>query len=286
MDAAAEPTVIVAGAGYSGSRLAARLRASGRRVITLTRRPLDDPGHIVWDADAGESPALPAEACQLVFLIPPAAGEPEPRLAALLRSLPTAPDRVVLTSTSGVYGDCGGALVTETRPVAPATERARRRVAQEQTLADWGQSHHVRTVILRVAGIYGPGRLPTARLDAAEPVIAAGEAFPGNRIHVDDLVAAMLAALTHPAADGVYNVADGNHASGTEFYRRVAALTGRPAPREVSRADARASFTPQRYSFLAESRRLSVQRLTDDLGVQLMYTSLDDGIRASLAAEA
>ena len=284
MPASDAQPVVIAGAGYSGTRLAAALRAAGRQVTTLSRQARAEGDHIAWDADAGSPPALAA--AQLVVLFPPAAGAPEPRLSALLRGLAALPERIVLASTSGVYGDCGGALVDENRPVAPATERARRRVIQEQTLTAWAEARGVRTLVLRVAGIYGPGRLPTARLDAGEPVIAEAEAYPGNRIHVDDLVRALAAAVAHPSAAGIFNVADGNHDSGTVFYRRVAALSGRPPPVEISRAEALATFPAQRYSFLAESRRLVTQRLREDLGVIPVYADLDAGIRASLAEEA
>ncbi|MEM8981519.1 MAG: NAD-dependent epimerase/dehydratase family protein [Pseudomonadota bacterium] len=274
--------VLIVGAGYSGSRLATQLRADGQAVLTVSRSPRDGADHQIWQADADAALVLPPGPFRVVYLVPPAAGRPEPRLAALLAALTEPPERVVLASTSGVYGNCDGALIDESQPTNPGTERARRRVHQEQTLADWAGQRAVRTLTLRIAGIYGPGRLPIERIQAGEPVIAAADAYPGNRIHVDDLVRIMAAAVEHPSAAGVFNVADGQHISGTDYYRRVAALAGIDAPQEISRAEAERTFSPQRYSFLAESRRLDVTRLRDELGVTLRYTDLDAGIRAAL----
>ncbi len=278
--------VLIAGGGYSGSRAAALLERTAVDV-TLTRRPGSAPhasaATLPLDLD-GTAPALPAFD-RVLFLIPPAPGSPEPRLTRLLEALPDTPRRVVLASTSGVYGDCGGALVDEDRAVAPATERARRRVEQERTLGVWASAHTVQTTILRISGIYGPGRLPVARLAAGEPVIREAEAGPGNRIHVDDLAAVLVSALDAATLRPVYNVADGNHASATHFYRRVAAIAGLPAPREISRARARTEFSAMRYSFAAESRRLDTARLRQDLRPEFFYDDLDEGIRASLAAD-
>ncbi|MEO0997084.1 MAG: NAD-dependent epimerase/dehydratase family protein [Pseudomonadota bacterium] len=277
--------LLIAGGGYSGGRAAALLLQAGVDV-TLTRRP-GSAAH----ASAATLPlnlddtatALPAFD-RVLYLVPPAAGSPEPRLTRLLEALPQAPRRLVLASTSGVYGDCGGALVDEHRPVAAGTERAHRRVEQERTLSAWAAARPVRTTVLRISGIYGPGRLPLQRLAAGEPVIREADAGPGNRIHVDDLAAVLVSALGAAAPEPVYNVADGNHASATHFYRRVAALAGLPPPREIGRDEARTEFSAMRYSFAAESRRLDTTRLRRDLRPEFLYDDLDSGIRASLAA--
>jgi nucleoside-diphosphate-sugar epimerase len=140
--------------------------------------------------------------------------------------------------------------------------------------------------ILRVSGIYGPGRLPLERLRRGEPAIAPAEATPTNRIHVDDLVSACIAAALLPAADRrIVNVTDGSDDSSTAFLQRVARITGLPPPPLVSRAEAQRSFSPSSWSFLGESRRVSNRRLTEDLGVQLRFADLDAGIRASLAED-
>ncbi|MEM7276930.1 MAG: SDR family NAD(P)-dependent oxidoreductase, partial [Pseudomonadota bacterium] len=128
----------------------------------------------------------------------------------------------------------------------------------------------------------GPGRLPIAALERKDPVICSSEANPGNRIHRDDLVEALRLALVSEQAEGIYNVADGNFATGTEYYQRVASALGLDLPPEISREQAREKFSAMRYSFLRESRRLDTKRLRDHLGLELRYANLDEGIAASI----
>src|SRR5690606_29285818 len=142
---------------------------------------------------------------------PPPSGTTDPRSARLLAMLAASrprPHRLVYVSTSGVYGDCGGERVDETRPVNPRTERARRRVDAESRILAFGRDHGVRCVILRAPGIYASDRLPLARLRAATPVLRAEDDVYTNHIHADDLAAIAVQALTHPAAAGVYNACD------------------------------------------------------------------------------
>ncbi len=273
--------VLIAGAGYSGSALLRALRDQGINAIGGSRNPPTGPQHLALDLDGAIDP-LPASIRSIVFLVPPASGQPEPRLQRLLNKLSSPPERIVLASTSGVYGDCNGELVDENRATAPLTERATRRVEQENTLLDYCRTKSVRAVILRIAGIYGPGRLPVAALERKDPVIRISEANPGNRIHRDDLVEALRLALVSEQAEGIYNVADGNFVSGTDYYQRVANALGLELPPEISREQARKQFSKMRYSFLRESRRLDTKRLRKHLGLQLRYANLDEGIAASI----
>jgi len=136
---------------------------------------------------------------------------------------------------------------------------------------------------LRVPGIYGPGRIALSRLQRREPFIRVDEAGITNRIHVDDLVSVCIAVARKQDARGVYNVTDGNSMSSTEFMRRVAVLANLPPPVEISRIEARQIMSPERLSFLDESRRISNRRLLAEFRLQLQYVDVDDGIRASLA---
>jgi nucleoside-diphosphate-sugar epimerase len=185
-------------------------------------------------------------------------------------------------STTGVYGDAGGAIVTEATPVAPASDRSRRRVDAEARAVEWCSGRGTRCVILRVPGIYGPWRLPIERLRRGEPALRPEDAGPGNRIHVDDLVSACSAALERRVA-GVFNVGDGNHASTTTYLQRVAAPAGLAPPRLVSMEEARSAVGPGLLAYLVESRRIDNRRMLEDLGVRLAYADLDAGIAASLA---
>jgi nucleoside-diphosphate-sugar epimerase len=136
-----------------------------------------------------------------------------------------------------------------------------------------------------VPGIYGPQRLPLDRLRRSEPVVAEAEAGVANRIHVDDLVEACVLAVTNPDARGVYNVTDGTSISSTAFMNAVARLAGLPFPPQVSMVEAQLTFTPERLSFVNESRRVSNERMLKHLGVKLKYADIEAGIRASLAQE-
>lgn len=283
---------LVAGCGYVGRRLVRRLRpdwdvvalvrseatAAGLRAedVTILRADLDDaaPGSL-------ESTASGAH---IVYLAPPPeTGSTDPRIARFLAALGKAkPAAFLYMSTTGVYGDAAGGIVTEATAVAPANDRSRRRVDAEGAAAAWCRACGTRCVILRVPGIYGPGRLPLDRLRRGEPVLRPEEAGPGNRIHVDDLASACVAALERPVS-GIFNVGDGDHSSTTVYLQRTAALAGLPPPRLVSMAEARAQVSPGMLAFLVESRRVDNRRMLDELGIRLAYADLDAGIAASLA---
>jgi nucleoside-diphosphate-sugar epimerase len=282
---------VIAGCGYVGERLAKALPGrplawvrSGERVAALDAAGIRADR---LDLDAlPDGPVLPPELAGsvLFYLVPPPGDGPaDPRLRALLAALPAAPSRLVYMSTTGVYGDSGGARVDEASPVNPATDRARARLDAEHSVQDWAAARGSEWVVLRVPGIYGPGRLPLDRIRRREPAIREAEAGPGNRIHVDDLVRVCVAAGTSPAAaNRLYNVGDGNPASTTEYFRTVARLAGLAPPPEVSREEARRSMSPLAWSFLGDSRRVDTSRLERELAVEIRYRKLEDGIRASL----
>jgi len=284
---------LIAGCGYTGLRLARRLQPQWR-VAALARSDAAaasltavgvTPVRADLDATLATGALAPAaDGAALAYLVPPPeTGENDPRLARFLAALGAArPTAFLYMSTTGVYGDARGDLVTEASPVAPANDRSRRRVAAEATAGAWCASRGVRCVVLRVPGIYGPHRLPLERLRRAEPVLRTEDAGPGNRIHVDDLVAACLAVLERPA-QGTFNVTDGNPATTTEFLQRTAALAGLPSPPLVSLAVAADRISPGMLAFLRESRRVDNRRMLEQLGVVLRYARLDDGIAASLA---
>lgn len=297
--------VLIAGSGYTGTRLAIRLAAAGRPVIALRRgaaaEPAGDAAAIEWlRCDLDAPPDLDRLAARLerldgpvrvAYLVPPgtivgpAGRAGDSRLAAFLATLDRTDakvERLVLASTSGVYGDHAGATVTEETPVNPQTERAVARVAAEATVTRWARKAGVPVCTLRIAGIYGPGRLPLKAIRSRQPIIRPAEAGPGNRIHVDDLVSAFVAALRAPAPPQVVNVCDGNPLSSSDFSLEVAKAAALPPPPQVSRAEAQTTFGAMRLSFLNEQRTLDATRLTRDLGVALRYADPLAGIRASL----
>ncbi|MBK6350808.1 MAG: SDR family oxidoreductase [Steroidobacteraceae bacterium] len=292
---AADLSCLIVGCGYVGSRLARR-ESARRSLLALVRSGRNATGlqsagvptlRVDLDAAPALQPALAAAASQaaVVYLAPPPdSGITDPRLAAFLAQIEdVTPAVFVYISTTGVYGDAGGALVDECTPVAPSNDRSRRRVAAEDTAQAWCAARRVRCVILRVPGIYGPGRLPLERLQRHEPALREADAGPGNRIHVDDLVAAIVAAIDRPSAQGVYNVTDGDYSSTTAYLQLTAAVAGIEPPALLSRAEASAKIPAGMLFFLLESRRVDNRRLLADLGLRLQYPTLQSGVLASFA---
>jgi nucleoside-diphosphate-sugar epimerase len=285
---------LIAGCGYVGERLAlalpdhtlALVRSRGR-ADELAAAGIDAASVDLDAPEAGPAWSCDIAGCVLFYLVPPPGDNPaDPRLRALLGALSGVPARLVYMSTTGVYGDTGGASVDEDTTPNPATDRARARFDAECAVRDWAQARGCEWVILRVPGIYGPGRLPLERIRSGQPSIRESEAGPGNRIHVDDLVRVCVAAGASPAAaDRLYNVGDGNHASTTEYFRTVARQAGLAPPPEVSREEARRGMSALAWSFLGDSRRVDTGRLERELAVEISYRSLEDGVRASLQQE-
>jgi len=283
-------SVSIIGCGYTGLRLAQRCLNLRHVVRGFAMRP-ESLRHIAAVGAEAKSlnldvqPALMDFAGHLVYYaVPPApSGDRDLRLERLLDHIDGKPRRFIYFSTTGVYGDQGGAMVNEDSPAAPESQRALRRLAAENMVREWADSHAVSWCILRVPGIYGPGRLPLERLRRQDPAIDPRESTPSNRIHVEDLVTACVAAGDSSRADGrIYNVTDGSDDSATAYLQRVARIGSLPAPPFISRAEAEKTFSPTSWSFLRESRRVDNRRMLDELRVALAFQDLDSGIRASL----
>jgi nucleoside-diphosphate-sugar epimerase len=282
-------SISIVGCGYSGLRLAERWQRQGHSVRGFGTRASSLQSIAAVGAQPAllnlDSPVPPIDFDeQLVYYtVPPApVGARDGRLEGLLDNIRGRPKRFVYLSTTGVYGDRGGAAVDEETTPLPKSERAVRRLAAETTLRSWADSRAVSWCILRVPGIYGPGRLPLERLRRGDPAILPEEATPSNRIHVDDLVTACAAAGLAPRADGrIYNATDGSDDSLTAYLQRVARIGDLPLPPLIGRAEARRTFSAASWSFLGESRRVGNRRMREELGVALAYHDLDAGIRAS-----
>jgi nucleoside-diphosphate-sugar epimerase len=186
--------------------------------------------------------------------------------------------RFVYVSTSGVYGDCDGAYVDETRPVNPQSDRARRRVDAERTLLDWGAREKVGVSILRVPGIYAADRLPIERIVRGTPALRAQDDVFTNHIHADDLVQACVAALLRGADGRIYNVSDDSETKMGDYFDLVADRAGLPRPPRIARADAPGLIPPALLSFMSESRRLVNRRMKVELGVALRYPNVHEGV--------
>ncbi len=285
----ADDSVTIVGCGYVGKRLAKLLQRDGRAVLGLvqsesSQRALEAEGVHVALIDLDHLPGpCPGDSEYFVYMVPPPpAGDTDPRIRAWVDSLPRVPRRIVYLSTTAVYGDCGGAVVTENTPALPNSDRGRRRLDAERVLLDYATRSRTSVRILRVPGIYGPGRLPLERIAEGQPIPSPSATGPGNRIHADDLAGACLAALRYEGPVQIFNVGDGEHASMGEYFLRVARLAGLPPPPQISLSDLLARVSPAMRSFLTESRSVDVSLMLSELGYRPHYTDLDSGISASL----
>ena len=278
-------TLLSFGHGYSAQALT-RLLPPDWRVIGTTRDEAKAAALMaqgveprIWPgADMG--PALDAATHLLISAAPDGAGDPV--LRELRDEIAARAGRfawVGYLSTTGVYGDHGGGWVTEESPLTPATARGQARVAAEAAWAELGLPLHV----FRLAGIYGPGRGPFAKVRAgtARRIVKPGQVF--SRIHVADIAQVLWASIRAPAPGTAYNLCDDDPAPPEDVIAYAAALLGLPVP-EAEDFDT-AEMTPMARSFYAESKKVSNRRIKEDLGVVLRYPDYRSGLRALLTAE-
>jgi len=222
---------------------------------------------------------------------PPGEGDDDPRTRRLLavlarrRSLPRRPIRLAYISTSGVYGDCAGATVPETRPLTARSARARRRVAAERHLREAGK-RGMRVSILRAPGIYAADRLPLDRIRRGDPVLHAAEDVFTNHIHAEDLAAACVAALERGGANRSYNICDDSAVLMGDWFDKLADAFSLPRPPRATRAEAQTRLSPMLLSFMSESRRLTNTRMKRELKLRLRFPTVDAGIAAALEIQA
>ena len=281
------PRLLILGCGDVGMRLLPLVR--GRfRVFAVTSSPerraaLRAAGAvpIVANLDQpGTLERLAGLARYIVHLAPP---QPEGMLDRRTRNVSAIlPEGavVVYISTTGVYGDCGGAAIDETRRLAPHNARAWRRVDAERTLRAGVLARHGRLAILRAPGIYAADRLPLKRLAEGTPALADGDDVYTNHIHADDLARIAALALFRARPGRVYNAVDQTEMKMGDYFDAVADAFGLARPPRLSRAELAALSTPLRLSFMSESRRIGNARLRNELGVRLRYPT----VRAALAA--
>lgn len=264
------------GCGYVGTRLVGALQSQGADVVATARTARTEAGVAVHalDLDAPEPVALPPHAV-LIYLAPPQPdGDTDRRSLNLVNGLQNAPPRhaVVYVSTTGVYGECKGAWVDETAPLRPSTARAQRRVSAEGVWRAAAAAWRVPLAVLRVAGIYGPDRLPLSRLASGAPLMQVDRSPYTNRIHVDDLLTALQCTI---GLDETVDVADGAPLRLTAFYHALADASGRPRLVETDND----ALVPVVRAGFGESRRVRAERLRSL--VSLRYPTVLEGIRAS-----
>jgi nucleoside-diphosphate-sugar epimerase len=276
-----KPRLLIIGCGDVGMRLLP-LVCGHYRVFALTSQcerlaELRAAGAVPLLADLDQPASLrrlAGLAHAVVHLAPPPAeGEKDLRTRNVTAILPDRA-KVVYVSTTGVYGDLGGALADETRAVAPHNARARRRVDAEQVLRAWARRAAGRLSILRVPGIYAGDRLPIKRLEQGTPALRAEDDVYTNHIHADDLARIVAAALLRGRPCRIYHAVDDSDMKMGDYFDAVADKHGLPRPPRLPRAELAQAVSPTLLSFMSESRRLSNRRMKRELGVRLRYPSV------------
>lgn len=191
------------------------------------------------------------------------------------------PQQLVYISTSGVYGNCNGAFIDESHPVNPENDRAIRRVDAEKQIRLWARRNHVLASILRVPGIYAADRLPLKRLREGHPTLLDHEDNYTNHIHADDLARIICTALQHAKPSRIYHTCDDSQLKMGEYFDLVADHFDLPHPPRISRDQARERISPSMFSFMKESRRLKNLRMKKELGVNLLYPTVLEGVKAA-----
>lgn len=263
------------------------------RVLALIRRPEDRAAlralgvrALLGDLDDRRSLGRLAGIADYVIHAapPPAEGIADTRtrhLVSVMMRGKSLPQGLCYISTTGVYGDCQGAWVDESRPAAPTTSRARRRVDAEALLRQFARRCGARLAILRAPGIYARERLSLERLRRGDPVLAAEDDVFTNHIHADDLARAACLALFRGRAGRCYNVVDDSALPMGDYFDLMADIFGLPRPPRVSRVEAAGRLSPMTLSFMGESRRLRNDRLKRELRLRLAYPSVAKGLLAA-----
>ena len=288
------PRVLIVGCGDVGLRVAGLLKASSRlmaltsssqRVETLQRSGITP---MLGDLDKPQTlRRLAGVATHVVHMAPPPLeGHTDPRTRALvlalrLRSLPSS---MVYGSTTGVYGDCEGEWIDETRRLQPQTARAQRRVNAQDWVNHLGKSGYPRTQVLRIPGIYAldrEGGTPRERLLRGTPVLQAHEDVYTNHIHADDLARATVLALWRGRPLRAMNVCDNTDMKMGDYMESVAKMWNLQEPARISREQAQLQLSPMVMSFLNESRRIRSVRLAQELGLRLLHPTVMDGLKVA-----
>ena len=282
--------LLIIGCGDVGLRVL-RVLAGRWRVFALTSTParaaeLRAAGAVPLLGNLDEPATLrrlAGLADRVLHLAPPARdGEADTRTRQLLAALSRRPpSALVYASTTGVYGDCNGARVDETRALNPATDRARRRVDAEAQLRAFGRRHGTQVSLLRVPGIYArdrEGGHPRERLARGTPVLRREDDVFTNHIHADDLARACVLALLRGLSQRAVNVCDDSELLMGDYFDLAADLAGLPRPERISRAEAAERMSAMQLSFWSESRRLSNLRLKRELRLKLRYPTPKEGL--------
>jgi nucleoside-diphosphate-sugar epimerase len=289
-------SIFIAGCGYIGRRVARLAGASGYKATCLVRSEehggkleqlgyrtiiatLDDPaGMPVLETTGGEV---------LLYCVPPPGGglfDTRARNFCASLALSAPPAKIVYLSATSVYSETNGGVVTEDSPTTPASAMGKRRLDAEAAFREFGAAHGTSVVILRISGIYGPGRLPLIQISQGQPLLREEESGPSNRIHADDLARICLAAAEKGGDGDIFNVSDGHPGSMTSYFNAAADALGMPRQPQVALEEARQAMSPLMFSYVSESRVVDNSRMLERLDIRLRYPTLAEGLPASVQA--
>ncbi len=285
--------ILIIGCGDIGLRVAKIWKNASKSVFALARSEssidLFRQQHIhTWQADLDDAQSLTnlpsKQALLYYFAPPPSKGVNDTRMNQFLENLDVnhLPAHLIYISTSGVYGDQGGALINEQTPANPQVDRAKRRYDAEQQLQQWGKQNTVPITVLRVGGIYGPGRLPLQRLKDKIPMLHENLSPQTNRIHADDLAQVCVAAAVKDTAGEIYNVSDGTNSNMTEYFNTIADFCNLERPPLVDWDEAEKTISQGMLSYLKESRKMDNSKMINELEIELIYPSLKEGLKSCL----
>jgi len=285
--------IFIAGCGYIGGRVARLYRDLGAEVTCMLRSPelastLSGEGFstVACSLDkADEIPSLDTAGSVLHYLVPPPGGGIADTRArnfiAALHLVPK-PSKIIYVSATSVYSEVAGGVVTEQSATEPSSAMGKRRLDAETAFLQYGVATGTPVVILRVSGIYGPGRLPLMQISQGQALLKEEESGPSNRIHADDLASVCLAAAESAEAGEIFNVSDGQPTSMTSYFNACADALKMPRQPQVPLDEARLVMSPLMFSYVSESRVIDNSRMLKRLKVNLRYPDIQTGLAACL----
>ena len=287
--------IAIVGCGDVGLRIAQRLRISGvtmQKILPIVRSEASQKQLLVdfsetirldLDKEHKVAQTLLSEISELYYLVPPQkSGDYDLRSQQILKLLAnygTSLRRIVLISTTGVYGDCQGEYVTEETPLNPTTPRSQRRADMEKQWLSFAKQQQCILSVLRVPGIYSFSRLPRKRLEAQAPIVDPEECGFTNRIHADDLAMICTNVMSKQTGTDIYNATDGKPGKMSQYFIDAAEFLGLAKPQVMSFAKAEEIVTTEMMSYLRESRKISNKKLLATFNLKLVYTDYRVGMR-------
>lgn len=281
--------IVLIGFGYMAKRIAKRLQQAdlghNKIVFSLSRKKHIQPSwiqHISFDLDKAaknhfSNQEIFDQSSILYLVPPPTTGKTDPRIfnfLSLIEQSAYLPEKIILISTTGVYGDCAGAWVDESNDIKPNVDRAYRRADAEKQLQHFCTPKAIDCTILRVSGIYAEDKLPLERIKKQLPILNQDESPYSNRIHAEDLTTICCQALTVQKITGIFNCSDGKPTTMYDYFTRLATAYHLPTPPVINMQQAQNQLSAGMLSYMQESRRINNQKLLQTFNIKFKYPSL------------